>query len=357
MRQNLVSILNNQNIDIPNIILREPMLDDHDRWVRHSIMSKEYVFSQPITFTPYASVNACSARCSFCSENLRGIKSAKHTSLLRPKDNYFSHLEKTLSELQNLPMSYSLSGLEMTDDSVWFIKLLNILSQHRALSPIESSVLYSNAAGLVENKNGIIDCIAKFSFDWIEISRHHFNERVNQKIMRFRSQETISNNQTFAGVIQKILDKTEIKLVCIVQNDGVDSPEAVYQYLAWAKSLGVKHVIFREFSLLNQSYKENSTFRYIEKSRKPMAELLKQLLNDANFNKNIDWLSSTNGYYFNNLKGSYNNIEVTFEHSDYGAMKLKHASNRIYKLVYHANGNLCADWDHDQNILLKCDNG
>ena len=353
MLQSLTSILDNQGIDIPNIILREPRYDQYDRWVNHSIMGQDYVFSQPITFTPYASVKPCSARCKFCSENLRSLFSKQNTSLLRPDSDYFNTLEKALSELQGLPLSYSLSGLEMTDDAAWFSELLTMLSQHRNVSPIESSILYSNTAGLVGDNNQLIDQIAKFNFDWIEVSRHHFDEPVNQRIMRFRQDQNISSNIVFSQVIETLLTKVDVKLVCIIQSGGVDSPESAIKYLQWANALGVKHVIFREFSSLNQSYKNNNTYRYIESSRKSMTQLLEQLFQYSNFKANIDWLSSTSGYYFNNLIGTYKGMSVTFEHSDYAVMNFKHASDKIYKLVFHANGNLCAGWAPDEHILFS----
>jgi len=353
MFQNLAKILNKQNIAGLNTIQREPKIEEYDRWIDHSIMGRSYVFSQPVTFTPYASVKACSARCLFCSENLREIKSTQNSSLLRPEQNYFNYLEKTLSELQGLPISYSLSGLEMTDDPDWFSTLLNVLSRHRELSPIESSVLYSNAAGLADKKNDLVAQIAAFDFDWIEVSRHHFNEQINQKIMRFRPQLNIAENSVFFQVIQNLLLKTEVKLVCIVQSGGVDNIESVYKYLNWAKALGVKHVIFREFSKLNETYKKNSTYRYIESSRQSMFQLLEQLDLHSNLRDGINWLSTTNGYYFNNLQGIYGGTKVTFEHSDYTTMKRKHDSNRVYKLVFHANGNLCAGWLPDKHVLFR----
>jgi YD repeat-containing protein len=46
-------------------------------------------------------------------------------------------------------------------------------------------------------------------------------------------------------------------------------------------------------------------------------------------------------------------VGVTFETSDYREMKRRHASGVVYKLIYHANGNLCGDWDPDREVLLS----
>jgi hypothetical protein len=34
-------------------------------------------------------------------------------------------------------------------------------------------------------------------------------------------------------------------------------------------------------------------------------------------------------------------------------MHARHASGRIYKLVFHANGRLCGGWNPEQHVLLE----
>ena len=88
-----------------------------------------------------------------------------------------------------------------------------------------------------------------------------------------------------------------------------------------------------------------------------MSELLDSLFNDSKFKDSIDWTQSTKGYYFNNLVGLINGMKVIFECSDYSLMNLKHDSGRVYKLIFHANGNLNAGWSPDKNILYKSTEG
>ena len=63
MNHNLATVLNKNNINVPEKVMREPSKDDDNRWVEHAIDGKRYLFAQPLTFTPYASAQACSARC------------------------------------------------------------------------------------------------------------------------------------------------------------------------------------------------------------------------------------------------------------------------------------------------------
>ncbi len=73
--------------------MREPNRNDGNRWIEHTISGKKYLFTPPLTFTPYASIQACSTRCHFCSENLRDLTSNQYASLIRSSDQYFEHLQ------------------------------------------------------------------------------------------------------------------------------------------------------------------------------------------------------------------------------------------------------------------------
>ncbi|MET0355458.1 MAG: hypothetical protein ABW044_01710 [Cellvibrio sp.] len=348
---NLSDVLNSYQHLIPNVIQREPLTSEKNRWVKHRIGDIDYLVAQPVTFTPYASATACSARCLFCSENLREEQTQIHSSLLRPSDLYFSQLGLALQELRGLPISYSLSGLEMTDDKQWFIKLMGLLSSHDAKSPVEQKVLYSNGSGFVDIENDEVfsNAIESFGLTWIELSRHHFDDVKNQNIMRFRSGNKIASNASFAKVIANVQKNTSIKLVCILQHQGIDDLPSLITYLDWAKVMGVSHVIFRELSVLDETYKANRTFNYIASSRVSVGELLKAFL--ERYSPEIKY--STNGYYFSNLVVEHEGIDVTFESSNYTDLRNKHDSGKIFKLIFHANGNLCADWNPDKHVLFS----
>lgn len=353
----LETVISRYRDAVQTVVHREPN-NEPSRWRQHMIGGREWQIIQPVTFTPYAASRPCSARCRFCSENLREYGAGRHASLLRPSRDYFLQLQRALNELQGLPMSYSLSGLEMTDDQGWFLRLLETLTAHAQLNPIENRVLYSNASGLLalEDDPVLSRAIEDFRFSWIELSRHHHDEDTNQKIMRFRASSLASNNQAFENSVARLIGMAEIKLVCIVQAGGVDSLAGIQRYLSWARSLGVKHVIFRELSVLDQRYAENATFRYIAATRVSIGQLAQAFLE-----RREDVLpvlpQSTHGYYFTNLEVDDDGLRVTFESSDYTVMHEKHDSGRIFKLVFHANGNLCSDWNPTRHILFSSTTG
>ncbi|MYN01027.1 hypothetical protein GTP41_02840 [Pseudoduganella sp. DS3] len=339
---------------VPTVAFRAPDPADDERWRRHNIGGRVHRIAQPVTFTPYASAQPCSARCRFCSETLLETGGGRPSSALRPGPGYFAALERALEQLRGLPLSYSLSGLETTDDAAWMGAMLDILAQHAALSPVLNRVLYTNGAGLAVTQQGeaLTERLAGFGLDWLELSRHHFDAATNQSIMRFRPGVQVQYQQAFSAMVRRLAGRLNVKLVCIIQDGGVAQAEAVLRYLEWAHALGVRSVIFREFSKLDESYKDNVTARYIGKARISMDGLLAQCLATAEFADSFVFEQVTEGYYFWNLIGRLRDMQVTFEASDYSQMHRQHGSGDVYKLVFHANGNLCADWNPERHVLL-----
>lgn len=336
---------------------RVPEPEESERWIEHAIGGRVYRFAQPLTFTPYAATQPCSARCRFCSENLRDGGTAP--SLLRPGPRYFDQLQQALAQLHPVPLSYSLSGLETTDDPDWCLRLLDTLTQaERAGLRVDERVLYSNGAGLAGGQgDALLDALVAFGLSWIELSRHHPDAARNQALMRFRPGEDVADASAFAALTQKLVSRLPLRLVCLLQRGGVDDAEGVADYLHWARTLGADTVIFREFSRLDPRYRDNATRRYIDAERVDMATLL-----DAC--KRTPWWSSltaeslTLGYYFDNLRLSdTDGMQVVFEASDYARMHARHASGAVYKLVFFPDGRLCAGWNPDEHVLWEAGDG
>jgi hypothetical protein len=353
---------------------RLPPTDDDARWLAHRIGGRTYRVAQPITFTPYASARPCSARCRFCSENLRTVDGGPEASLLRPQTDYFDALHGALRQLRGLPLSYSLSGLETTDDPEWCLAMLRTLDEAaRDGVPVDERVLYSNGAGFAHaNGERLIDALVAFGLSWLELSRHHHDEVRNRAIMRFRPQETIDTNPVFETVARRLVARLPLRVVCIVQRGGVETAQDVADYLRWADTLGARTVIFREFSRLDARYRDNATRRYIDSARVPIEALIEPLIeplvetmiegriSDAVRSQagapEFTPLGLTEGYYFWNLRLRHRSgIEAVFESSDYAAMHRRHASGVLYKLVFHANGRLCAGWSPDRDVLWSAD--
>lgn len=338
---------------------RVPSADDPVRWKMHRIGTRTHRVAQPITFTPYASARPCSARCVFCSENLRPLAQGRAAATLRPADDYFDALAQALAQLRGLPISYSLSGLETTDDPDWCLRMLETLDvAARTGVPVAERVLYSNGAGFAHaHGETLLRALSDFGLSWPELSRHHPDAGRNHAIMRFRPGETIADNAVFETVARRLARRFPLRMVCIVQRGGVEDAEGVAAYLRWARSLGAERVIFREFSRLDGIDGGNATARRIGTARVPIEGLFRACatspLADA-----MTPVDRTEGYYFSNLRLRHRDgFDVVFEASDYARMRARHAFGDLYKLVFHANGRLCGGWSPDRDVLWSFRDG
>ncbi|MBJ2160312.1 hypothetical protein [Variovorax sp. IB41] len=340
---------------VGQVIRRAPPLQEAARWHTHTIGGAERRFAQPITFTPYASVRPCSARCSFCSENLRKTEGGTPASRLRPATDYFDGLSHALRALRGVPLSWSLSGLETSDDADWMLRLLATLTASESDGPvIEDRVLYTNGAGFAAPQGEVLrHALQSFGLSWLELSRHHHDGAINQSIMRFRPEITIGDQTVFERTARHLADALPLRLVCILQRGGVAQPQDVAAYLAWARECGAGTVVFREFSRLDDGYRDNATARYLRAERVSMDALLTACLDDREVSRGWALESLTEGYYFWNLRlCTASGLNVVFESADYGAMHERHATGDIYKLVYFADGQLCAGWEPGHDVLL-----
>ncbi|WP_225444578.1 hypothetical protein [Pseudomarimonas arenosa] len=337
---------------------RLPDLRDENRWVDVQLGDRVHRLAQPITFTPYASAQPCSARCRFCSEALRPDFAGPIAAKLRPGPGYFQGLATALSLLTAVPLSWSLSGLESTDDIDWMLQLLGVLSAAESAGlSVESRVLYSNLAGFSGTRaEALIQALHSFGLGWIEVSRHHHDGARNQAIMRFRDGLGVVDNDGFRATVRKLDARLRYKLVCVVQRGGVDSVDELLAYLDWALAHGAEQVIFRELARMDGAYLPNSTSRYVAQQRIDIGDLLARCLQRRAFADR--WLPRrvTRGYYFSNIVlAEEGGREIVFEAADYGDMHQRHDSDRVYKLIYFANGELAADWQPGRRTLWTFD--
>lgn len=345
---------------LAELALRAPPGDDESRWRPLQIGARRWLCAQPITFTPYASAQPCSARCGFCSENLRHAAAAAPAATLRPAADYFDGLARALELLRGLPLSWSLSGLENTDDADWLLRLLAVLSAaERAGQPVEQRVLYSNGAGLAAARGEeLLQALGDFGLSRVELSRHHFDAARNQALMRFRDGVAVRDEAVFARTVRAVAARMPVMLVCLLQRDGIATAADLGAYLDAAANLGVTGVIFRELAQIGPDYRVNATARLIAQQRVRMDATLDAVFADAALAAALQPLRLTEGYYFWNLVCRWRDrLDIVFEAADYTAMHARHDSGRLYKLVWFANGELCGGWEPGRRVIWSASGG
>ncbi len=336
----------------------EARLVSQDPPVTCTVGGTARTFAPGTTFTPFASARACSARCRFCSETLVHKDATQLTAALRPGPGHAEKLARALAAVRPVPLGLSLSGLEASDDLAWLSGVLDAADAHQAAGGrFVSKVMYSNANGFFPRGDGpaLVARLSRFGLDRVEISRHAADDARNQAIMRFRSSAQVADNRAFAQAVHAAATAAHVRLVCVLQRGGVASLDEVRDYLRFARDLGVTDVVFRELSRLGDGYVPNAPWRYVAQARAPLDPLLDALWPARGPTEGFVPAGAVAGYYYYNVYGTMQGVQVTFETSDYTEMKARHQSDMVHKLVFHANGNLCADWDPNTQVLLRTD--
>lgn len=320
--------------------------------VSRLLRGRSWLLRPGLTFTPYANPTPCNAHCAFCSEELLREDANRLTAktLILDHDRYFEGLDRAWSELSGFPMGLSFSGLEATSEPAWMLRLLALLDRHPHLFP--ERVLYTNGTGLCTDDR-LLPALARAQFSRIELSRCHFDERTNHRIMRFDLAQPIRRAAMFEQTVQKIhTNKLSLKLVCILNQQGVATVEEAERYLEQAAALGVTRVVFRELSVLGDIYRENRETRWIDKNRAPVRALMDTILPERGTER-AGWelVGVTSGYYYYNEVYRRGSIEVTLEGSSYVAHRDAQQSHVLQKLVFHSTGDLCGDWVPNAQVI------
>ena len=293
-----------------------------------------------LSFTPYIS-NRCSAACRFCSEKLYrgGIASADLTVC----SGYREKLAEILRSQRGRKIFLSVSGMEPSE-SIGQLSLVREAVQQAEQSGcvFTERVMYSNLSGFAKHWEQLTALVRSLKLTRIECSRHHFDDAVNQQIVRFRDGEHIRQNSVFIRTVQNLLQIVPVTMVCVMQKTGVASPEDVLPYLEFARQTGVRHVVFRALSIFSEPADGIQIASYITENRVEMLDMIRALPQE-----HFRLLSVTEGYYYYSFRYQYCDMEVLFEMSDYDQMRREHHSERQHKLIFYPNGELYKDWNRN----------
>ena len=137
------------------------------------------------------SAQTCNARCAFCVEELRpaarGVSLATQKVVERDDTRYFTALRDVLNALKPLNPSMSVTGGEPSQDAR-LPRILRTLQAAYAQGARKRTVT-TNGSGLLDQRDGrrVIDWIADTGVAHLNISRAHWDDRVNARLMRYRS--------------------------------------------------------------------------------------------------------------------------------------------------------------------------
>lgn len=318
------------------------------------VKEQPFRFREGLTFTPFANPIPCNAHCGFCSEELQQKENHQPTAqqYITDYEQYFAGLEQAILAVKDLPIGLSLSGLEATAEPVWLLRLLSVLEKLQPIFKFDEKVLYTNGSGLLKFPE-LVPALQAIGFDRIELSRCHPDQAINQSIMYFNRTEPVWQNVHYENLVRSLQGKLFVKNSCILTKKGTQTVEDIEAYLLWAMDLGVKEVVLRELSRLDDSYSRNATVKWVEQNRVPIEPLLQEIAPSySEVRAGWKYLYSTVGYYYYNEHFLFqDNLEVILETSSYPALDKANETGTIQKMVFHSNGNLCGSWNPDTHII------
>lgn len=245
---------------------------------------------------------SCNAHCDFCFWNRDEAK-------IKQLPDY---LDMVFSNLANLPDDFkvlSISGGEPTL-SPYFGKFLARLGVHRRKNHLERVVLTTNGANLV-NYITPIGCV----IDHINISRHGITDEGNFDI--FKSKK-IPTNDELRDIILRIHSETlcDVTLNCIIYQETKES--FCKRFIEYAKDMGADAVSFRKVaSDVSPTDVENTFIEQYGAGVQSDCPVCRGRVIDVD-GFEVRW------------KGSVNEPSI--------------ATNGIYEVVIHPDGNIYADW-------------
>lgn len=312
--------------------------------------------------------HACNAKCGFCVDALRKkVSETAHVSViniesskrLTDTEEYLAQLEETLIKFKELNLSVSITGGEPTLD---FNRLPGILRLLKKYS-IRKRVLTTNGTRLfAELKNipgkRMIDVITQMGLEHLNLSRAHYDEKINAKIMDYNNKTHLTNEEIKEAV--RILNKAgiRVRLSVALLKDGINDITSIKKYLDWAKSIGVDNVIFRELMNFNKDeVEDNWVSAFYRKEGKPIT--IEDVLTPIDKDPQFQFVKQHVGYYYYVEIYKYHGVDVVFEASDLSildnpALRRPNHQGRpiIYEMIMQDNANLEGTWQPGADILI-----
>jgi molybdenum cofactor biosynthesis enzyme MoaA len=292
----------------------------------------------------------CNANCKFCVAQLRYENRSKMYCKKRiaSDEEYFKRLEYVLNYIKPLNVSVSITGGEPTKSNRLY-RILEIIDK----CGMRKRTITTNGSGLFDEYNGknLLQHLIDNHFQYLNISRAHYDEDKNQSIMDFEK-DTCSNEMLSKIIPYAKEHNLRPRLSCLLLRDGIHDVKDMTDYMNFYEQYGIDNVIFRQLMDYDEGKMINKEkMNYCAKNKVDLNDIWMQIDDDKQFipNKNIL------GYYYYVEIYKYHNIDMCSESADIKKLyveKEKHKDN-VYEMVFHPNGNLNGSWVDNEDILLE----
>lgn len=241
----------------------------------------------------------CNAKCEFCFWH------QKETS----KD-YLNKLQSTIDLLPSQFYQVSISGGEPTI-SPYFEEIMEMIDTER----FTHRILTTNGTHLMKHMD-----IIKEKIQHINISRHHWDDEINDKV--FLSKNTVPSSEHLAECIDELNSAgIDVTFSAVLTDEYITTKEDIIEFVQYAKMTGASHIYLRkkhENIEPHELEKEFGTAKIIDSHDCPVCRTRIQLIKGID----VHWKTSV-------LEPSETLTDVLFE------------------TIFNSNGTLTSDWEGD----------
>jgi len=317
------------------------------------------LWGRPVTV--YANANLsiysaqpCNARCAFCVEELRpasrGIALDAQKTVEAGDARYFEALGTVLEALRPLNPSVSVTGGEPSQDPR-LPRILRTLQSHAA----RKRTVTTNGSGLLDVREGrpLVDWTTATGVAHLNISRAHWDDRINAKLMRYRASPDAAALREIATRARQ--GGTRVRLSCVLVANAVDGMDEMFAYLDFAARVGVDNVIFRQLMKTDpETVTSNFVTRFSDRRRVELAPLLAAIASRREFT----FRRQVMGYYYYVEVWRHRGIDVVFEGADLARLEQtkKTMPGVIQELIFHPDARLASTWQPWDGVLGPPDN-
>lgn len=313
---------------------------------------------------------ACNARCDFCIAPTVGRQNGSE---------FFNGLYFALDFIFRHNGSVQIVGGEPMISN----RLDNVLNEI-GFDDYHRVVLNTNGSFITVPR---VASLVNAGVDWVNISRHHFNEKINQTIMGIAP--FLSNADLSKAISMIGREDIGVRLNANLIDGYIDSGDAMRKYITWAKSIGAPLVSFSQlFPLGLFDYQIPPAEEYTESKQVDLVSIVDSFDRDPRWQsvsasflhelvgKRVSaWGGGSNWYtpvgadnpsgkrrYWTNGESVFS-IKTLSGYSVATGLPNKTTystdaddelnSDRIYFIVLHPDGVVTASWDKRERILFN----
>jgi len=182
------------------------------------------------------------------------------------------------------------------------------------------------------------------SSNHINISRHHYDEELINKIFGFRNS---MDNASLHQIMNSHPIAKKIRLNCCLLKDYLDSYEKIINYIHWAMEMGIRNICFSTLSKLPDNYIYQKQF--LDHSKYHDIDFI-SIMNKVSENKDFKFIKFHTGSHCMYEVWEYSNksasvIIVFTTSNNYFAQSLDNINDLIELMVFHTDGSLAASWN------------